>query len=56
MLRITIPAVKERWDEINEVFLEGTEEVTLELEHSLVSLSKIIVLTVTYTLTPYVWQ
>lgn len=40
MLHITIPAVKERWDEINEVFLEGTEEVTLDLEHSLVSLSK----------------
>ena len=40
MLIIKIPAVKERWDEASEEFVDGTEEVTLELEHSLFSLSK----------------
>lgn len=38
MLRITIPAV-EQWDEIKQEFL-STKEQTLQLEHSLVSLSK----------------
>lgn len=38
MLQITIPAA-ELWDEKNEVFI-NTKEQTLQLEHSLVSLSK----------------
>lgn len=38
MLRITIPAA-EFWDEVNEEFIY-TKEQTLQLEHSLVSLSK----------------
>ena len=38
MLQITIPAVN-LWDEKNEVFVELKEQ-TLQLEHSLVSLSK----------------
>lgn len=38
MLQITIPE-SEQWDERNEVFIR-TREVTLKLEHSLVSLSK----------------
>ena len=38
MLRITIPAV-EQWDEEKMEFL-SSEEMTLDLEHSLVSLSK----------------
>ena len=38
MLRITIPA-EEFWDEVNEEFIY-TKEQTLQLEHSLVSLSK----------------
>ena len=38
MLRITIPA-GELWDEKNEVFISSKEQ-TLQLEHSLVSLSK----------------
>ena len=44
MLQITIPASKdaEFWDERNEKFvvIPGTKEQTLQLEHSLVSLSK----------------
>ena len=38
MLRITVPA-SEQWDEVNEVFISGPEQ-TLQLEHSLISLSK----------------
>ena len=38
MLRITIPAT-EQWDEANQRFI-NTKEQTLQLEHSLVSLSK----------------
>lgn len=38
MLRITIP-MEEYWDEINEEFISVNEQ-TLELEHSLVSLSE----------------
>jgi hypothetical protein len=38
VLRITIPAV-EQWDEIKQEFIQ-TKEQTLQLEHSLVSLSK----------------
>ena len=38
MLRITIPAT-ELWDELSETFIY-TKEQTLQLEHSLVSLSK----------------
>lgn len=38
MLRVTIPAV-EKWDEGREVFITSKEQ-TLQLEHSLVSLSK----------------
>lgn len=44
MLVITIPATKpvELWDEVKQEFVltEGTKEQTLQLEHSLVSLSK----------------
>lgn len=39
MLQITIPAVEE-WDEQKEEFVSRIGEQTLELEHSLVSLSK----------------
>ena len=38
MLKITIPAT-EQWDEAKEQFV-STKEQTLQLEHSLVSLSK----------------
>ena len=38
MLQITVPAAR-MWDEVKEEFIYA-EEVTLELEHSLVSLSK----------------
>ena len=38
MLQITIPA-RELWDEVNEEFVH-TKECTLQLEHSLISLSK----------------
>ena len=38
MLRITVPAV-EQWDDKNQEFI-STKEQTLQLEHSLVSLSK----------------
>jgi len=39
MLRITIPAT-ELWDEEKEEFITAAKEQTLQLEHSLVSLSK----------------
>lgn len=39
MLQITIPLTQEGWDEEKEVFVEP-KTVTLQLEHSLVSLSK----------------
>lgn len=39
MLRITIPAT-ELWDESKEEFVTAAKEVNLQLEHSLVSLSK----------------
>ena len=39
MLQITIPA-SESWDERKEEFIISTKEQTLQLEHSLVSLSK----------------
>ena len=38
MLRIIIPST-EMWDEVNEKFVDSKEQV-LQLEHSLVSLSK----------------
>lgn len=43
MLQLTVPAeVEELWDEVNErfVYKELAKPVTLELEHSLISLSK----------------
>ena len=39
MLQIIVPLTPERWDEENEVFIEGEKQV-LQLEHSLDSLSK----------------
>ena len=39
MLRISIPISPEGWDEVNECFVEPTV-IELDLEHSLVSLSK----------------
>ena len=39
MLRITVPAVKDAWDESKQEFV-SVKEQTLQLEHSLVSLSK----------------
>lgn len=40
MLKLTIPACPEQYDEVNNVFIAATKEQTLSLEHSLVSLSK----------------
>ncbi len=40
MLKITVPACTEQYDEVNNVFISATKEQTLSLEHSLVSLSK----------------
>lgn len=39
MLRITIPVGEEQWDEANEIFIYPKEQ-TLQLEHSLIALSK----------------
>lgn len=39
MLQITVPGVNDLWDESNQMFI-STKEQTLNLEHSLVSLSK----------------
>ena len=39
MLQITIPLTEEQWDEENEEFISA-EEITLQLEHSLISISK----------------
>ena len=38
MLKVTIPAI-EQYDEINNIFISSKEQI-LQLEHSLVSLSK----------------
>ena len=40
MLRITIPGSSELWDEEKQEFLPPTKDVTLQLEHSLVSLAR----------------
>lgn len=40
MLKITIPACAEQYDELTQRFIPPTKEQTLSLEHSLVSLSK----------------
>ena len=40
MLKITIPATEKFWDETIEIFIPGSKEQMLELEHSLISLSK----------------
>ena len=40
MLRIIIPGTGERWDERNQVFLPPSKPVILQLEHSLVSVSR----------------
>lgn len=40
MLRITIPGNDELWDEKNQEFLPPTKPTTLQLEHSLVSVSR----------------
>ena len=40
MLKITVPAGAEQYDEVNNRFIPATKEQTLSLEHSLVSLSK----------------
>lgn len=40
MLKITVPACGEQYDEVNNRFIPGTKKQTLSLEHSLVSLSK----------------
>ena len=39
MLQITIPAMNDLWDERNQQFL-STKETTIQLEHSLLSISK----------------
>ena len=39
MLRLSVPLTQERWDEENQIFIQPDYK-TLELEHSLVSLSK----------------
>lgn len=40
MLRITIPGSSELWDEEKQEFFPPTKDVTLQLEHSLVSLAR----------------
>mgnify|MGYP003571264016 CR=1 FL=1 len=40
MLKITIPACGEQYDAVNNIFLPGTKEQTITIEHSLVSISK----------------
>ncbi len=40
MLKITVPACPEQYDEVNNCFVPATKEQTLSLEHSLVSVSK----------------
>ena len=40
MLRITIPGSEELWDEKTQTFIPATKDQTIQLEHSLVSLSK----------------
>lgn len=39
MLTVTIPAVNDGWDPVNEEFIQ-TKETTLQMEHSLLSISK----------------
>lgn len=39
MLQIKVPLTQEQWDDVNEVFIEPVFQ-TLQLEHSLVSISK----------------
>lgn len=40
MLTITIPPSPDKWDPIKEEFVPGTEEWTITLEHSLITISK----------------
>lgn len=40
MLRITIPGSTELWDEAKQEFLPPSKDITIQLEHSLVSLSR----------------
>lgn len=40
MLPITIPASGDMWDPVKEEFVQGTDETTIVLEHSLISISK----------------
>lgn len=40
MLRITIPGSSELWDEEKEEFIPATKDLTIQLEHSLVSVSR----------------
>ena len=40
MLKLTIPARKDYWDDEKQMFLPDTKEYTLQLEHSLLSISK----------------
>lgn len=40
MLKLTIPACAEQYDELHNRFIPSTKEQTLSLEHSLVSISK----------------
>lgn len=40
MLKITVPACAEQYDEVNNRFIRSTKEQTLSLEHSLASISK----------------